>query len=184
MHRQGDRLRFMVERLLALQAFDASSLQRINLDLGPWLERSIQSWEGRAARAGIKLRADIPPTSPRLLADPIFLGQVMDNLLDNAVKFSPRDSLIQVRAWKERDEAIIAVSDHGVGIPPDRLQKIFEYFYQVDGSATRRFGGMGIGLSLCNVIVQAHGGRIWAESAGEGQGSIFYIALPLSPSAG
>mgnify|MGYP001592919275 CR=1 FL=1 len=184
MHRQGDRLRFMVDRLLALQAFDASSLQRLNLDLGPWLRRSMETWEGRAARAGIKLRAETPPTSLQLLADPVFLGQVMENLLDNAVKFSPRDSLIQVRAWKEQDEAIIAVSDNGVGIPPDRLQKIFEYFYQVDGSMTRRFGGMGIGLSLCNVIVQAHGGRIWAESAGEGQGSTFYIALPLSASPG
>jgi signal transduction histidine kinase len=184
MHRQGDRLRFMVDRLLALQAFDASSLQRLNLDLGPWLRRSMETWEGRAARAGIKLRTEISPTSLQLLADPVFLGQVMENLLDNAVKFSPRDSLIQVRAWRERDEAIVAVSDNGVGIPPDRLQKIFEYFYQVDGSMTRRFGGMGIGLSLCNVIVQAHGGRIWAESPGEGQGSTFYIALPLSPALG
>jgi signal transduction histidine kinase len=118
------------------------------------------------------------------VADPIFLGQVMENLLDNAVKFSPRDGLIQVRARTERDEAIISVSDNGIGIPPGRLQKIFEYFYQVDGSATRRFGGMGIGLSLCNVIVQAHGGRIWAESEGEGQGSTFYVALPLSASPG
>jgi len=184
MHRQGDRLRFMVDRLLALQTFDTTKLQRFNLDLGPWLQRSIQTWEGRAARASIKLRAEIPPASLQLLADPVFLGQVMENLLDNAVKFSPREGLIQVRACTEQDEAIIAVSDNGIGIPPDRLQKIFEYFYQVDGSATRRFGGMGIGLSLCNVIVRAHGGRIWAESAGEGQGSTFYVALPLLASPG
>ncbi len=184
MHRQGDRLRFMVDRLLALQTFDAAKLQRLNVELVPWLQRSVQVWEGRAARAGIKLRAEIPPTLPQLVADPIFLGQVMENLLDNAVKFSPRDGLIQVRARTERDEAIISVSDNGIGIPPGRLQKIFEYFYQVDGSATRRFGGMGIGLSLCNVIVQAHGGRIWAESEGEGRGSTFYIALPLSASPG
>jgi signal transduction histidine kinase len=126
----------------------------------------------------------MPPTSLQLLADPVFLGQVIENLLDNAVKFSPRDGLIQVRAWTERDEAMVAVSDNGIGIPPDRLLKIFEYFYQVDGSATRRFGGMGIGLSLCNVIVRAHGGRIWAESGGEGQGSTFYVALHLSATPG
>ena len=118
------------------------------------------------------------------MADPIFMGQVMENLLDNAVKFSPREGLIRVRAWTEGNETIIAVSDNGVGIPPDRLEKIFEYFYQVDGSTTRRFGGMGIGLSLCSVIVRAHGGRIWAESAGAGQGSTFYIALPQSASPG
>ena len=184
MHRQGDRLRFMVDRLLALQTFDAAKLQRLDLDLGPWLRRCVQRWEGRAARASLKLQAEIPSTLPQLVADPIFLEQVMENLLDNAVKFGPRDGLIQVRAWTERDEAIVAVSDNGIGIPPDRLEKIFEYFYQVDGSATRRFGGMGIGLSLCKLIVRAHGGRIWAESGGEGQGSTFYIALPLPASPG
>jgi len=84
----------------------------------------------------------------------------------------------RVRAWTEKGQIIIAVSDEGIGIPPDKLSRLFERFYQVDGSSTRRFGGMGIGLALCRVIVEAHGGRMWAESAGEGHGSTFYIALP------
>jgi signal transduction histidine kinase len=75
---------------------------------------------------------------------------------------------------------MIAISDTGVGIPPEKLQHVFERFYQVDGTSTRRFGGMGIGLALCRAIVEAHNGRIWAESAGADQGATFYIALPLA----
>ncbi len=72
------------------------------------------------------------------------------------------------------------MSDQGIGIPPDKLEQVFERFYQVNGSTTRRFGGMGIGLALCKAIVEAHGGRIWAESEGEGRGSTFYVALPAA----
>jgi signal transduction histidine kinase len=68
----------------------------------------------------------------------------------------------------------------GIGIPPDKVGQLFERFYQADGGSTRRFGGMGIGLALCRKIVEAHDGRIWAESAGEGQGSTFYVALPVA----
>jgi len=72
------------------------------------------------------------------------------------------------------------VTDEGIGIPPDKLNQIFERFYQVNGSTTRRFGGMGIGLALCWKIVEAHDGRIWAESKGEGHGSTFYVMLPVA----
>jgi signal transduction histidine kinase len=92
------------------------------------------------------------------------------------IKASPKAS----PRWRGTTEVLIAFSDQGIGIPPDKAGQLFERFYQADGSTTRRFGGMGIGLALCQKIVEAHDGRIWAESAGEGQGSTFYVALPVA----
>ncbi len=180
MRRQGDRLRFMVDRLITLQTFDPRLLRRVELDLGPWLRQSAQPWEARATGANIQLSIDVPAATPPLWVDPTYLDHVLVNLLDNAFKFSPRGGQVQIRAWPEGDQVILAVSDQGVGIAPDKLPRLFELFQQADGSATRRFGGMGIGLALCRRIVEAHGGRIWAESAGEGQGSTFYVSFKTS----
>jgi PAS domain S-box-containing protein len=178
MHRQGDRLRFMVERLLIMQTFRKEKLRRIKLELKPWIQQVVQPWELRASRAGIRLRLDLPDLPP-IMADPDFMCQVLENLLDNALKFSPRNSEMHVRANVREAEVIIAISDQGVGIAREELQRIFDRFYQVDGSVTRRYGGMGIGLALCRAIVEAHGGRIWAESEGHGKGSTFCFTLPL-----
>jgi signal transduction histidine kinase len=125
------------------------------------------------------------------MVDADLLEQVVVNLLDNAIKFSPGGGVVTVRAYATTDDrrptmdgrpeaaVVIAVADQGIGIPPDKLEMVFERFYQVDASTTRRFGGMGIGLALCKAIVEAHGGRIWAESKGEGHGSTFCAALPV-----
>jgi len=174
----ADRLRFMVERLLALQSLDSEKMRWEQLDVGQWLRQAVRPWEARAAKAGIQLRLEVSSLLPPLIADPDFMGQVIDNLLDNAIKFSPRGGEVRVRARAEGNEAVIAVSDNGIGIPPDKLQQVFERFYQVDSSTARRYGGMGIGLALCRAIVDVHSGRIWAESEGSGHGSTFYVALP------
>ena len=183
MRHKGETLQFMVERLLAMQTLDAKSLNRRPMDVSAWLKQTLQAWEIRAAQAGIQLELEAPDSLPSLLADPDFLGHVVTNLLDNAVKFSPDGGVVRVRVGAEADDVVLAVSDSGVGIPPAKLQQVFDRFYQVDSSMGRRFGGMGIGLALCQAIVQAHGGRIWAESAGEGQGSTFTVALPIEPSS-
>ncbi len=184
MHRGVNWLHFMVDRLLMMQTFKAYLLQRVELDLGPWLEQVVRPWVARAAQAKLQLRLEVAsPLSP-VIADPEFLRHVIENLLDNAVKFSLTGGVVRVRAWVEGDEVLITVSDQGIGIPPDKLEQVFERFYQVNGSSTRRFGGMGIGLALCKAIVEGHGGRIWAESEGEGRGSTFYVALPVAASEG
>jgi PAS domain S-box-containing protein len=179
MHRQSERLRFMVERLLIMQAFSKERLDRVELDLSAWLPQMVQPWEVRANRASMHLRIQVPDSLPPVFADPDFVGQVIENLLDNALKFSLRDGEILVHAWPGADDVTVAITDRGVGIPADKLDQIFERFYQVDGSATRQFGGMGIGLALCRTIVEAHGGKIWAESKGHGKGSSFCFTLPL-----
>jgi two-component system sensor histidine kinase VicK len=107
------------------------------------------------------------------------MGQVVENLLDNAMKFSPSGGLISVRAWAEESRVVIAIADQGIGLSAEQRARVFERFYQVDSSTRRRFGGAGIGLALCKAIVEAHAGRIWVESAGVGQGSTFYVALPI-----
>jgi len=163
MRRQGERLQFMVTRLLMLQTFEPDILQKVSLDLGLWLSQAVEPWRARMAKVGIQLRLEVSFPLPPVMADPDFLGQVIENLLDNAVKFSPNGGVVSVRAWAEQDEIRIAVSDQGVGIPLDKLGRVFERFYQVDGSSTRRFGGMGIGLALCKA---GSGSRAKGRDAG------------------
>jgi signal transduction histidine kinase len=112
----------------------------------------------------------------RVWADPDRIGQVMSNLLGNAMKFSPEDSKILVSAVQETDCVVIGVSDQGPGIPPEYLQKVFDRYWQ----ATETKGvGSGLGLSIAKGIVNAHCGKIWAESQ-PGKGSCFYFTLPLA----
>ncbi len=183
--RGGDWLHYMVERLLMLQTLNDSVIRKIELDPQPLLRQAVKARQAQATRAGVQLHLETPPDLPPIMADPDLLGHVMENLLDNAIKFSPNGGTVRIRAWTEQPEGhnggqiMIAVSDEGVGVPPDQQERMFELFHQVDGSTTRRFGGMGIGLALCKAIVEAHGGRIWLESEGEGRGSTFTFTLPL-----
>ena len=110
--------------------------------------------------------------------DPRRIGQVLENLVENAVKYSPEDSEVRL-AISERDgQALIDVTDQGIGIPASDLPQIFERFHRAANVDDRRFAGMGLGLFICKGIVEQHGGRIWVESR-MGAGSTFHVALPL-----
>ena len=100
------------------------------------------------------------------------------NLLDNAIRFSPEKSEIVIGTIKDGNQVLAWVQDHGIGIPVDKLKKIFEEFYQIEPPNTRRYGGLGIGLTIAKGIVEEQGGRIWAESEGAGMGSTFKVLLP------
>jgi len=112
-----------------------------------------------------------------VLGDGEYLKLAFSHLIDNAIKFSPDGGLICVRAWASEQWVHVAIQDQGIGIAPEHLEHIFERFYQVDGSSTRRFGGMGIGLALVWEIVEAHQGTVNVESQ-VGQGSTFTVTLP------
>jgi len=104
---------------------------------------------------------------------------VMVNLLNNAVRFTPDDGEIHIRLTTSENEALVEIQDNGIGIPPEKIERIFEQFYQVEDHLTRRHGGLGLGLAIAEVLVRLHGGKIWAESEGEGKGATFKVSLPL-----
>jgi len=112
-------------------------------------------------------------------ADRQKLHLVLANLLSNAIKFTPEEGSIQVEVKTKGNEVRVSVRDTGIGIPPREQERIFDRFYQVEPSLTRRFEGMGLGLSIAKGMVELHGGRIWVESV-KGKGSSFTFALPLS----
>lgn len=177
-HRNGQRLRFMVDRLLLMRTLSPESLEKVHFEVAPWLQDVQTRWHPEFQDKGMRLEVQVMGDVPPLVADRHLMDEVMDNLLHNAIKFSPQGGTVRVRTWAEGETVYIAVSDEGVGIPPDKLERIFERFYQVSQGPSRRFEGMGIGLALCKEIVELHGGRLWAESEGEGKGSTFYISLP------
>lgn len=121
-----------------------------------------------------------PPLELCAYADRSRIAMAMTSLLNNAIRFTPQGGRISISSRTEKDEVWIQVSDTGIGLEADQLERIFEEFYQVEDHMIRKYGGLGIGLSITRAIVTAHGGRIWAESPGLGQGSTFTFTLPLA----
>lgn len=133
-----------------------------------------------AEAASVTLIADVPSDLPDIVADPGRLQQVLWNLLLNAIKFTPAGGRVTLEVRAENSEIILSVVDTGAGIEPEFLPFVFERFRQADGGSVRRHGGLGLGLAIVRAIVQMHGGRVGAESAGLGQGSTFTVRLPVA----
>jgi signal transduction histidine kinase/putative methionine-R-sulfoxide reductase with GAF domain len=168
----------LVGDIVSLHAVSPSTLVPQILDLALMADAVVAGLqpEKLLTEAGIRIRCDYAPNMPQVRADPERMTQVFENLLSNAIKFSPDGGQITVRMWWEDALVYVAISDTGIGIPPDKLARIWERFYQVDGSTTRRFGGAGLGLTLCKQIIEAHGGNIYVESE-VGKGTTFWFAL-------
>ncbi|MEJ2563610.1 MAG: ATP-binding protein, partial [Anaerolineales bacterium] len=122
------------------------------------------------------LENDVDEGIPAVFADLDRLFWVLFQLIDNAIKFTPSGGSVRLSAKQDDQLVIISVSDTGIGIPPDRMEEIFEPFHQLDGSPTRRYGGAGLGLALARLIINAHGSELKVESE-EGEGSTFSFAL-------
>jgi two-component system phosphate regulon sensor histidine kinase PhoR len=147
------------------------------VDLGRLALASVERLRLFAERQGVELRTEAPEVVPPVRGAEDRLGQVLINLLHNAVKFSPDGGEVIVRVEPNAREVIVSVEDHGIGIPKTDLPRIFERFYKAD-KARRRGGGTGLGLAIARHVVEAHGGRIRVESV-EGRGSTFSFALPI-----
>ncbi len=119
------------------------------------------------------------PDQPVLVNADRKMKLVFSNLLNNAVRFTPDPGNILVNLTISENEALVEIKDDGIGIPTDKLIRIFDQFYQVEDHMTRRYGGLGLGLPIAKVIVELHGGSIWAESEGVGKGATFKVSLPL-----
>jgi GAF domain-containing protein len=167
----------LVSDIIYLQQVEWESLRFLPQDMREMARVALQSCEVAALTAGIFLRLQVDGNLPTIPVDRDRINQVFDNLLGNAIKFSPRGGTITIEVADAGDMIQFGVVDTGVGIPADKVDKVFDRFYQVDGSATRRFGGAGLGLAIARRIVEAHGGRIWVESE-VGQGSAFRFTLP------
>jgi histidine kinase len=128
----------------------------------------------------VTLTSRLPSDPIRILADEDRLVQIITNLIGNALQYTNEKGTVTIFAESDRNEARISVHDSGVGIPPEHLTRIFERFFRVEKSRTRARGGSGIGLTIAKHLVEAQGGRIWAESAGENKGSVFVFTLPLA----
>jgi GAF domain-containing protein len=175
---RADAMTHLINNLLSLQQVEMESLRPTRVSLAEVATTVLESAEAAATKGGIVLRAEIPETLPPVLADRNCLEQVFDNILGNAIKFSPDGGKITVCIREEGEYLRVAVSDTGIGIASDQLERIFERFYQVNGSPSRRFGGSGLGLALVKKTIEAHGGKVWAESQ-LGQGSTFFFTLPI-----
>ena len=175
----------LLNDVLDLSKIEAKRLEidATDFDLAELLGQTLRTMAIRAGRKGLELICDVPPTVPEyLLGDPARLRQVIVNLVDNAIKFTELGEVVVSVApeWQTGDEVSLAfsVSDTGIGIPGDRLERIFEAFRQVDSSTTRRYGGTGLGLSISSQLVELMGGKMWVRSD-VGKGSIFNFTLRL-----
>jgi len=174
-----DRLVRLINDLLNVSRIEAGRALDLNLkpvDLGPLIARVVASQASYTTRH--QLDMDVPPDLPTVVADEDKIDQVLTNLINNAIKYSPEGGPVTVSARNARGEVEITVADHGIGIPPEHLDKIFARFHRVEGGDTRRAGGTGIGLYLVKHLVEAHNGRIWVKSE-VGKGSAFTFTIPL-----
>ena len=182
-HSEADRLNRLVDDLQELSRVEARAYQ---LDVRPVDVLSIvQTVSKRLApqfeSKRIALELDLPADLPRLLADEDRTVQVLTNLVANAIQHTAVDGKVMISAVRVNDEVEISVRDNGIGIPSEHLAHIFDRFYRVDKSRSRRTGGgSGIGLTIAKHFVEAMGGRIWVESDGESKGSVFTFTLPVA----
>lgn len=167
----------MISNLTALRTVRPESMVMVPHSLPEALEWVVEHYRHRAESAGITITKEVAEGIPPILADREHLLLAVSQLLDNAIKFSPQGGTVRIRIWSEGDWVNLAVQDEGIGIPREHLPHIFERFYQVDGSTTRRFGGMGIGLALVWEIMEAHRGFVRVESE-VGKGSTFTLSFP------
>jgi two-component system phosphate regulon sensor histidine kinase PhoR len=180
LEKHSHRLNALVEDLLILARLEArrAELQRESVDIGVFLADAARDWSLRAAKKNIKLELDVPAGLPPVPADRMRLEQVVNNLLDNALKYTPEGKVISLGAASRDGEVEFWVKDPGPGILSTDLPHIFERFYRADKARSRELGGTGLGLSIVKHIVQAHGGSVEAEST-FGKGTTIRIRLPI-----
>jgi len=175
----------MVNELLDLSRVESGTAQLLldDVDLVRLARATAERLRLFAERQGLRIELDLPDRVSPVRGDEDRLGQVLVNLLHNAVKFSPDGGEVVVGVREEEEQIRVWVRDPGIGVPRADLARIFERFYKVDRARARGRGGTGLGLSISRHVVESHGGRIWAESH-EGSGSTFVFTVPLAPRSG
>ena len=178
---QSERLGRLVDQLLELSRLESGDLplDRSEIPLRPLVSRVMSEIDVTRSRRDVELAQDVPEDLPPVYADAERIYQVLFNLLDNAVRFTPAGGRVRVTAARHNGAVDVTVADTGPGISAEHLPRVFERFYRVDTARSRDEGGTGIGLAIARSVVEAHGGRIWAESE-PGRGSTFTFELPVA----
>lgn len=173
---ESEQLSRLINNLLQITYLEAESvkLQKEFNSLKDVIHFVIKTEAKKLEKRSVQIQ--LPPNLPIIPFDSTLIQEVIINLIDNAIKFTPHDTPIEISAALESDRVIVSVEDHGPGIAPDEINKLFEKFYRGKTLTTER--GMGLGLTICYRIIQAHGGKIWAENRPEG-GAAFRFTLPL-----
>ena len=181
---QSLRLSSIVTDLLTLSRLESESneMRRVAVDLREVILATAKTFAAMAEDRGIAMETQVPNASVEVLGDEEALCQVVSNLLDNAIKYTPEGGRVWVRLYLQGADAVIEVQDTGVGIEPKDRERIFERFYRVDKARSRELGGTGLGLSIVKHIAISHGGRVTVDST-PGMGSTFRVFLPLAPAS-
>lgn len=174
-----DEITRLVDDIMALQRIDRENLVMEPFSMFSLVESAVSCHVMNVAENGLAIDSSLTSGEGMVDGDRGRINQVLDNLIGNSIKFSPNGGTIKVRMTERASDVLVVVQDEGIGIPADKLGKVFERFYQVDGSSRRRFGGAGLGLAIVKRIIDSHGGMIWVQSK-ENQGSSFYFTLPKS----
>ncbi|MDD5382822.1 MAG: PAS domain S-box protein [Candidatus Margulisbacteria bacterium] len=180
---QSDHLADLIDSLIDISRVEAGKPLELLKEpqfLDDIVKESLSASASTFAAKAIQVETNYPSYRMAIMADRKKLMRVMDNLLSNALKFTPANGWVKVSFEKGDKEIKVVVADSGIGLAPEHLEKIFESFFQIDTSYTRSIGGIGMGLTLAREIIGAHDGRIWAESNGLGKGSRLCFTLPIS----
>ena len=171
----------MVNELLDLSRIESGSTRLLldDVDLDAVVRATLERLRLFADRQGVRLRAESSETPVSVRGDEERLGQLLINLVHNAVKFSSPGAEVVVRTRLDGEDVVVDVADRGAGIPPADVERVFERFYKVDRARATGRGGTGLGLAIARHIVESHGGRIWVESE-VGKGSTFAFTMPLA----
>jgi signal transduction histidine kinase len=181
-HSEADRLSRLVDDLQELSRVEAKAypLDFRSVAVSDLVQTTVKRLSPQATAKRIGLRLSLPADLPLIQADEDRITQVLVNLVANAIQYTPEGGDVTISAARHENEIYISVKDTGIGIPPEHLANLFTRFYRVDKSRSRNAGGgSGIGLTIAKHLVEAHGGRVWAESAGDGQGSTFSFSLKI-----
>ena len=175
---QADHMRGLINNLLDLSRIEAGNLSVVTepTDIAAVIDQARNAFLSSGYRNSVDV--ELAPGLPRVAADGKRIVQVLHNLFSNASKYSRDWSPIQVTAWLEDTQVVLSVSDEGTGIASEHLPRLFTKFSHIDAGRDHRVGGHGLGLAICRGIVEAHGGRIWAESDGEEDGTRFRFTIP------
>jgi two-component system, OmpR family, sensor histidine kinase BaeS len=182
LYAEAERMRRLVDDLGRLARAEAGRLDLHVIHASPeeLVGRAVEGMLPLYAEKGVRLESAVPAVTPPVVADADRAVQVLTNLLGNALRHTPGEGRVGVEVDTRDDDVLFRVSDTGVGIAPEHLPRVFERFYRVEKSRSREGGGSGLGLAISRALVEAMGGRIWAESEGSNKGTTFAFTLPAA----